>query len=74
MNEYAKVRVLAVENIIRAKGGATVAEILEALDLRFDIRPKRQTIYQDLREIDRIYPLEYTGQAGGHKWRFINER
>lgn len=74
MNEYGKVRVLAVENIIRTKGGATVSEIIEALDMRFDIKAKRQTIYHDMREIDRIYPLEYTGQAGGHKWRFINER
>lgn len=73
--DNSKVRVLAVAHILRnSKDGATVRQILETLALRFDIVATNKVIYRDMIAIDRLYPVEYTGQAGGHKWRFINER
>ena len=70
--EDTKIRVLAVAKILRDRAeGATVKEILEALNMRYDIKTQRSTIYRDLMAIDRLHPVEFTGQAGGYKWRFM---
>lgn len=71
-DENTKIRILAVAKILRDRAeGATVKEILDALNMRYDIKTQRSTIYRDLMAIDRLYPVEFTGQAGGYKWRMM---
>ena len=55
--ENIRLRVLAVELVIRGRKRVTLRQIQDEIERRFDFRPKRETLYKDLAAIDRIYPI-----------------
>lgn len=61
-----KIRILAVLHILTGRGKATVKQIQEELDLRYDIQCDRKAIYDDIMAIDRFRPITYEGQKGGY--------
>ena len=67
-----KVRILAVYHIILQRPKISAPEIIRILDLKYDIRCDRKTIYDDIRAIDRFLPIKPTcGMYGGfEKWDF----
>ena len=66
-NRDTKVRVLAIEWMLRKDRYITAREILERLDLVYDIQADRKTIYADMIAIDRFLPLEVkAGKYGGY--------
>jgi predicted DNA-binding transcriptional regulator YafY len=66
--ETDKIRLLAVERIIARGERVSSSQILRELDLRYDIKADRKTIYADLQAIDRFMPMEATtGNGGGYK-------
>lgn len=63
-----KARILAIERILKVGQFVTTAEILDALDRRFGITADRKTIYDDIKAISRIVPVEsLSGKNGGYK-------
>ena len=61
-----KLRILAVCNMLQRGAPISTAQILRELELRCDISVDRKTIYDDVREINRIMPVESThGRYGG---------
>ncbi len=60
-----KLRLLAVYNIILRGRRVTAGRIQRELELRYDIRANRKTIYADIRAIDRIVPIEVVAGRGG---------
>ena len=64
--DNSKIRLLAVERMLRTDRYINATEIAERLEKRHDILVDRKTIYADLHEIDRIIPLEIKqGRNGG---------
>ena len=64
--EDSKIRLLAVERMLRTDRYISATEIAERLEKRYDIRVDRKAIYSDLYAIDRIIPLEFkTGRNSG---------
>ena len=67
-HENDKIRVLAVERIIARGRKVTSAQILRELELKYDIKADRKTIYSDIQAIDRFMPSEVScGANGGFK-------
>ena len=67
-HESDKIRVLAVEHIIARGGRVTSTQILRELEVRYDIKADKKTIYSDIQAIDRFMPVEVTrGCHGGFK-------
>ena len=67
-NRDAKIRILAVERMLRKDRYITAKEILVRLDLVYDIQADRKTIYADMIAIDRFLPLEVkAGKYGGYR-------
>lgn len=63
-----KMRILAIERILKVGQFVTSAEIIDALELRYGITADRKTIYDDIREISKIVPIErLSGKNGGYK-------
>jgi predicted DNA-binding transcriptional regulator YafY len=63
-----KIRLLAVENIIRRGKKVTVKQILRELDSKYDISADRKTIRADIYAIDRFTPIESRpGRNGGYQ-------
>lgn len=60
-----KIRILAVERMLRTDRYINATEIAERLEKRYDIRVNKKTIYSDLYAIDRIIPLEFKQGRGG---------
>ena len=66
--DCAKIRLLAVENILRRKKLVSCAQIMRELDLRFGITCDRKTIYDDICAINRFYPVDVIyGKRGGYQ-------
>lgn len=66
--EQSKIRVLAIERMLSEGRKLTSTEILRRLDLQYDIKADRKTIYSDICAIDRFMPLEITaGKNGGYQ-------
>ena len=66
--EECKIRVLAIAKMIDVGNRINATEILRRLDLQYDIKADRKTIYADMCAIDRIVPLDVmTGRNGGYK-------
>lgn len=67
-NETDKFRLLAVERIIQRGRRVSAAQIARELDVKYNIKVDRKTIYSDLAAIDRFIPLDATsGRFGGYK-------
>lgn len=67
-HEDAKIRLLAVENILRRGDRVTASQILRELDLRFGIQANRKTIYSDVYAINRFLPVDaIPGRGGGYQ-------
>lgn len=63
-----KVRILAIERILKVGEFITAAEILNELEGRFGITADRKTIYDDIQAISKIIPVESSGgRYGGFK-------
>ena len=63
-----KIRLLAIERILKVGQVITSSEILKELEDRFGITADRKTIYDDIRAISRIVPVEcVSGKGGGYK-------
>lgn len=69
-----KIRILAVLHILIRHGKATVKQIQEELDLRYDIQCDRKTIYDDIIAIDRFHPITYEGYDGGYVYTIKKNR
>lgn len=68
VNRDTKIRVLAIERMLRKDRYITAKEILVRLDLIYDIQADRKTIYADMIAIDRFLPLEVkAGKYGGYR-------
>lgn len=68
VNRDVKIRILAIERMLRKDRYITTTAILERLDLVYDIQVDRKTIYADMIAIDRFTPLEVkSGANGGYK-------
>lgn len=76
--ENDKIRLLAVACILNRGRKVTATQILHELDLRYDIKADRKTIYSDVQAIDRFMPIEATpGRFGGYKridWKELLNR
>ena len=69
-----KVRILAVERMLSKDRYITTTEILRRLELRHDIKVDRKRVYDDLRAIDLIVPLDVkVGIHGGYKIMVFEE-
>lgn len=66
-HEDAKIRLLAVENILRRGDRVTASQILRELDLRFGIQANRKTIYSDVYAINRFLPVDAIPGRGGYQ-------
>ena len=67
-SEMGKIRLLVVYNMIQRGGHVTTAQIKRELELRYDISADRKTIYDDIRAIDRVTPIErISGRDGGFR-------
>jgi predicted DNA-binding transcriptional regulator YafY len=65
----AKIRILAVENILRRKQKTTANKIMRELELHYGIEVDRKTIYSDVAAINRFISIEVTyGPNGGYQW------
>ena len=63
-----KIRLLAIERILKVGQVITSSEILKELEGRFGITADRKTIYDDIRAISRIVPVEcVSGKGGGYR-------
>ena len=63
-----KIRILAIERMILRGERITSTQILNELDLKYDIQVDRKTIYSDMCAIDRFVPIESKGgKYGGFK-------
>ena len=63
-----KIRLLAIERILKVGQFITCAEIIDALECRYGITADRKTIYKDIQAISRIVPVErLSGKNGGYK-------
>lgn len=61
-----KIRLLAVERMLRKDRYISALEIAERLERRYGILVDRKTIYADLHAIDHIIPLDFKeGRNGG---------
>lgn len=67
-HDTSKIRILAIERILKVGQFITVAEIIDALECRYGISVDRKTIYDDIGAINRIVPIERkSGKNGGYK-------
>lgn len=74
MNRDARIRILAVERMLRTDRLIKAPEIVRRLDSEYDIQTDRQVVYKDLYAIDRFTPLEIvTGKNGGFRKLDKNE-
>lgn len=63
-----KIRLLAVYRMIMRGRKITRRQIMDELELRYDIVVDRKTIYDDIRCIDKIVPvMSTTGRYGGYQ-------
>lgn len=63
-----KIRILAVERLLKVGQFVTTSEILDSLERSFGIVADRKTIYDDIQAISRIVPVErLSGKGGGYK-------
>lgn len=60
-----KVRILAIERILKVGQLITAVEIIDALECRYGITADRKTIYDDIKAISRIVPIECVAGKGG---------
>ena len=66
--EQSKIRVLAIAKMINEGRRLKSSEILRRLELQYDIKVDRRTIYSDMYAIDRIMPIDVMpGRNGGYK-------
>jgi predicted DNA-binding transcriptional regulator YafY len=66
--EETKIRILAIERMLKEGRKLTCSEILRKLDLQYDIQIDRKTLYSDIYAIDKFMPIEVcTGRYGGYK-------
>lgn len=66
--DTAKIRLLAVEQMIRRGKRITVNQIQRELELKYDIKVSDKTIHSDIRAIDRFVPIEIkAGYGGGYQ-------
>lgn len=63
-----KIRLLAVFHILTKRGKATMQQIMDDLDLQYDIQCDRKAVYSDIREIDQFRPIAFEGQEGGYAY------
>lgn len=63
--EQCKIRVLAVAKMLNGGQLMTSNDILRRLELQYDIKAERKTIYDDIVAINRFVPIEVTGGRGG---------
>ena len=67
-HDTSKIRILAIERILKVGQFVTCAEIIDALECRYGISADRKTIYDDITAISRIVPVErLSGKGGGYK-------
>lgn len=63
-----KIRLLAIERMLRKDQFINTTQIRASLDLNYDIQVERKTLYSDLMAIDKFIPLEVkSGNNGGYK-------
>ena len=66
--EETKIRILAIERMLKEGRKLTSSEILQKLDLQYDIQIDRKTLYSDIYAIDKFMPIEvFAGRYGGYK-------
>ena len=63
-----RMRILAIERMLREDRYISAPEIVKKLDLEYDIQCHRQVVYNDMYAIDRFLPLEMkAGKNGGFR-------
>ena len=68
VNRDVRMRILAVERMLREDRYISAPEIVKKLDLEYDIQCHRQVVYNDMYAIDRFLPLEMkAGKNGGYR-------
>lgn len=68
VHENTKIRLLAVDRMLRYDRRITAAEIIRRLSDVYGIECDRKTIYSDIYAIDRITPVDsISGRCGGFK-------
>ena len=66
--EQSKVRAIAVYKMLSEGKALTRADIARRLETRYGIKASRKTIYDDIRAVDRIMPIEMIDDGkGGYK-------
>ena len=68
VNRDARMRILAIERMLRTDRYIKAPEIVRKLDLLYNIQTDRQVVYKDMYAIDRFMPLEMKqGNNGGFR-------
>ena len=68
VNRDVRMRILAIERMLREDRYISAPEIVKKLDLEYDIQCHRQVVYNDMYAIDRFLPLEMkAGKNGGFR-------
>ena len=63
-----KIRILAIERMLRKDRVISINEIKQKLEVMYDIYVDRKTIIDDIRAIDCMIPIEVkTGKFGGYR-------
>lgn len=66
--DNSKVRILAIERMLKPNQVITCTEILSRLETEYDIVVDRKTIYDDIKAINLIVPVEVmSGKNGGYR-------
>ena len=68
VNRDVRMRILAIERMLREDRYINALEVVERLDRIYDIQCNRETVYKDMYAIDRFIPLEMKpGRNGGFR-------
>lgn len=71
--EYAKTRVISIMWMLSKDRYIQAPEIIRLLEMKFGYRVDRKTIYDDMRAISRVVPIESKpGKCGGYRLMEFN--
>lgn len=69
---YTKERLLAIERMFLTKKPLTVKQIIEKLDLEYDIYADRRAVYDDIAVLTMFMNIDRFGEAQNLRYQLVN--
>ena len=69
---YTKERLLAIERMFMTRKPLTVKQIIEKLDLEYDIRANRRAVYDDIAVLTMFMNIDRFGEAQSLRYQLID--